>query len=311
MIDIIIPAYNAHKTIRNTLFSILMQSMVKNINVFVIDDCSKKDYKEEYDFFKNKMNIHLYRLKKNSGPGVARQFGIDKSDSKYIMFIDSDDVFYDCYSVENIYKVITKNDYDAVSSNMVEKNGKELYNYFVGFDTLHSKIYKRDFIKKNNIIFPDSYNSEDLAFNNLVLMNKPKIGYCDDIVYVYRRSPDSLTTTKDYWSEKHIKYYSENLLWTIKVAKKNRIDDDKIGEVLVSSFAYLYYYFCYSMNDKTIEYIYDLIPYYEKYEGVVSEDTKYELIEFWLERLPKYQVEMSFKQFIQICKRNYSKKVKQ
>ncbi len=310
MIDIIIPAYNAHKTIKNTLFSILMQSIIKKINVYIIDDCSKKDYKEEYNFFREKMNIKLYRLKKNSGPGVARQYGIDKSNSKYIMFIDSDDVLYNYLSVENIYNVIKNDDLDAVSSDMIEKNGNELFNYSVGFDTLHSKIYKRDFLKKNNIVFPSTYNSEDLAFNNLFLMNKPKIGYCQDVVYVYKRFENSLTTTSNYWTEKHIKYYTKNLLWTIKMAKMNKVERGKIGEVLVSSFAYLYYYFCYSMKDETIEYIYDLIPYYEEYEKELSEDEKYLLIEFWLERLPKYQVDMSFKQFIRTCKRNYLKRVR-
>ena len=42
MIDIIIPVFNAHKTIKNTLLSIMMQVNINDINVYLIDDESEK-----------------------------------------------------------------------------------------------------------------------------------------------------------------------------------------------------------------------------------------------------------------------------
>ena len=60
----------------------------------------KKGYEEEYNLFKDKMNIEIYRLNKNMGPGYARQYGIEKSESEYILFMDSDDLLYDCFSVK-------------------------------------------------------------------------------------------------------------------------------------------------------------------------------------------------------------------
>ena len=72
MIDIIIPAYNAHNTIKKTLISICMQTVKDKINVYIIDDCSNEDYKEIINIFKDKINIKYYKLKENSGPGVAR-----------------------------------------------------------------------------------------------------------------------------------------------------------------------------------------------------------------------------------------------
>ena len=36
MIDVIIPAYNAHKTIEQTLTSIAFQSIVDKLNVYII-----------------------------------------------------------------------------------------------------------------------------------------------------------------------------------------------------------------------------------------------------------------------------------
>ena len=51
MIDIIIPAYNAHNTIKKTLISICMQTVKDKINVYIIDDCSNEDYKEIINIF--------------------------------------------------------------------------------------------------------------------------------------------------------------------------------------------------------------------------------------------------------------------
>lgn len=72
MIDIIIPAYNAHDTIKNTLASIAMQQNAKDLNVYVIDDCSNKGYEEEVDLFKDVLNIRLFRLEKNMGPRLCK-----------------------------------------------------------------------------------------------------------------------------------------------------------------------------------------------------------------------------------------------
>ena len=70
MVDIIIPAYNAHATIENTLNSILVQYCLKDIKVYVVDDGSDKSYNDCYNKFKNKMDITMYVLPENKGPRV-------------------------------------------------------------------------------------------------------------------------------------------------------------------------------------------------------------------------------------------------
>lgn len=68
MLDIIIPAYNSHSTIEKTLFSISIQKNIKDINVYIVNDCSIKDYKKEITYFKKFMNITELKLDKNCGP---------------------------------------------------------------------------------------------------------------------------------------------------------------------------------------------------------------------------------------------------
>ena len=96
MIDIIIPAYNAHDTIYKALMSISLQVIKDKLKVYIIDDCSDKPYdylKEDF----NDLDITIKRLDKNVGPGKARQYGIDHSNNPYIMFCDSDDYLYNPY----------------------------------------------------------------------------------------------------------------------------------------------------------------------------------------------------------------------
>ena len=44
MIDIIIPAYNNHKTIEKTLLSISYQTISDKLNVYLVNDKSDNDY---------------------------------------------------------------------------------------------------------------------------------------------------------------------------------------------------------------------------------------------------------------------------
>ncbi len=307
MIDIIIPAYNAHSTIKKTLASIAMQKNIKDINVYVIDDCSEKDYNDIYDLFKDRIHIKLYRLSENKGPGFARQYGLNKSKSNYVIFMDSDDFFYDYSSAENLQRCIGDEEYDVGVGNLSEYYYNKIYEYTVGFDVLHAKIYRRSFLKLNNIIFPEMYNSEDLSFNNLVMMCNPRINYTDKSIYVYNRREGSLTMQRDYYSEKHIKYYVENLLWTIYYAELKQYNKVEIAKIIISSFAYLFYFFYNNMEDMQIKYIYKLIPKYEEYEIEVDIETKKKLVEFWVERFDECPIESSYEDFILFCKKNAKK----
>ena len=76
MVDIIIPAYNAHKTIERTLFSILYQENLDKINTYIINDGSTKGYSDLVKFFSNFKTIKEITLDENKGPAVARQCGI-------------------------------------------------------------------------------------------------------------------------------------------------------------------------------------------------------------------------------------------
>ena len=57
MIDVIIPAYNSFDTIDRTLSSIALQTIVDDINVYIVNDGSDHDYREYINFYSRFMNI--------------------------------------------------------------------------------------------------------------------------------------------------------------------------------------------------------------------------------------------------------------
>ena len=90
-IDIIIPAYNVSaEELERCLISIDKQTVINQITVTIIDDCSTEQHYDEIQDLNNFSPNILY-LEKNSGPGVARQHGINSTTGDLITFIDADD----------------------------------------------------------------------------------------------------------------------------------------------------------------------------------------------------------------------------
>lgn len=90
-VSIITPTYNSQEHIGKTIESIQAQTY-GNWELLITDDYSTDATVDIiYSFQKNDSRIKLYRLKKNQGPGVARNNSIKQSSGRFIAFCDSDD----------------------------------------------------------------------------------------------------------------------------------------------------------------------------------------------------------------------------
>ena len=89
-VTIIVPVYNAEKTIERCVRSIQNQTY-KNIEIILVNDGSTDDSLSLcYELQKQSDNI-LVIDKENSGVSDARNIGIEKASGDYIQFVDSDD----------------------------------------------------------------------------------------------------------------------------------------------------------------------------------------------------------------------------
>ena len=88
IVSVIIPFYECKEWLREALLSVNNQDY-KSIETIVINDGSKEDIGYIVEEFKD---VFFYRIE-NSGPGTARNFGIEKAKGKYVAFLDSDDLW--------------------------------------------------------------------------------------------------------------------------------------------------------------------------------------------------------------------------
>jgi glycosyltransferase involved in cell wall biosynthesis len=98
LVSVIIPAYNAEKSITDTLDSIFAQTY-SSIEILVVDDGSTDktaETIEEYQTSKadrtDRTNL-IYIYQQNFGPSRARNIGIRAAKGEYIAFLDADDLW--------------------------------------------------------------------------------------------------------------------------------------------------------------------------------------------------------------------------
>lgn len=90
-ISIVVAVYNAEKTLKKCVDSLLNQTY-NNIEIILVNDCSKDnslDICNEYS--KVNDNVKVISNERNSGVSNTRNNGIDNSTGEYICFVDSDD----------------------------------------------------------------------------------------------------------------------------------------------------------------------------------------------------------------------------
>ena len=258
MIDIIIPCYNAHDTLDKTLQSILIQSIKDKVNILIVDDKSDKDYKSVISKYKKLLNIKVTRLRKNMGPGQAREIGISKTSSKYIVFLDSDDIFVASDSLELLYNTIEKG-YDYVNS--IEYDQKRKH-YFILNGNLHGKIYRRDYIINNNIHFNDSRYHEDNFFNNYVILSGAKRYTLSQCTYFYVENTTSLTNSIKNELDT-LEIYLENMKELLNITLSNNYPKYNLITFMEEKYGYLRRLYRYT-SGKDKETIIKLIKKYDK-----------------------------------------------
>lgn len=91
MVSIIMPAYNASRTIKESINSVITQT-VKDWELIVIDDCSSDNTTEIISEFVEKDNrIKFLKNDRNRGVSYTRNRAIELATGEWIAFLDSDD----------------------------------------------------------------------------------------------------------------------------------------------------------------------------------------------------------------------------
>lgn len=239
--SIIIPAYNARNTIYKTLDSIKIQKNISSFEVVIVRDTGEV-YDDIVNEYKKFYNIRTIDMPENGGPGLARQYGIDNTDSEYIVFIDADDYFYDENSLFNLMDGIKNADLGV--GNFRYERDNEVTIKQKNFVWLHGKIYRRQFLLDNNIRFNDTRANEDNGFNRLILFHEPNIVFIDKLVYVYSENFNSITRKDNrHYKFTGLEWYAYNMNWAIKEAEKRNLDMKLVFETSLGVLVAMYFYY--------------------------------------------------------------------
>ena len=91
LLSIIIPAYNAELYLKNTIDSVLCQSF-QNFDIVIINDGSTDNTLEIIKAASKNDSRIKYKTIPNSGVSNARNEGLKSAKSKYVLFLDADDL---------------------------------------------------------------------------------------------------------------------------------------------------------------------------------------------------------------------------
>ena len=213
-VTIIIPYKKNLDYLFTALKSIFKQSY-KNYKILIIyDDEDKSDLPKIKKFFKSetikkKISCKIIVNKNSLGAGYARNVGIKKSITKYIAFLDSDDLW-----AKNKLKVqvnfMEKNNilFSHTSFDIINANNKIVSSRFVkkkitfqdlitscdiGLSTV---ILKSSLLSKNKLFFPKIKTKEDYVLWLKIVKKINTIRGLDNKLSYYRKTKGSLSSNK-------------------------------------------------------------------------------------------------------------------
>jgi len=218
-IDIILPNYNSHKFISETINSIINQNYF-DWSLTIVDDHSDQKTKDILKKFSKNKKIKIYWLKKNQGAGFCRNYALKKTKSPYIAFIDSDDIWKKNKLKSQINFMLKKKYLFSFTCYETFGKKKRFIKPPVNFDYSHfvhntsiatsTMMVKRSEIK--NIKFSKTKICEDYYFK-CKLLKKVKYAFClNKFLTKYRVSNNSLQSNgfrNFFWIWKINKNYNK------------------------------------------------------------------------------------------------------
>lgn len=229
-ISIIIPVYNAEKTIKHAIESIYKQNF-SDVQIVIVNDGSTDDTKNILAGYLHNDNF-LVINQRNQGVSVARNIGIQNASGKYIFFLDSDD-YIGNNVLDALYSLAEKKqlelvacEYKQITSGIKESKGipkvefytetkEEVEEHF--FDILPkyttAKLFLRELILANNNFFPINMDlGEDLYFVYSLLRYVTRMGKVENVFY-YNVNINANSLSKKYISNMEMNIDLQYRLW--------------------------------------------------------------------------------------------------
>jgi len=247
--SVIIPVYNAEKTLNRCVNSLLRQNY-REAEIILVNDGSTDHSEEICKAFETSSQQIRYIYKENGGVSSARNAGLERAAGKYIVFVDSDDAVAEDYFFQ-LDILDCKGEYDFLwfSYKQVDQK-KETECVFTSRDicsihecailfseafyrkTINSPWNKRfcnEIIRKYGLRFHEEISiGEDLVFNLQYALLCGNCRISDKILYsVYIDSQQSLSRKPRNDLPVQFRILDEVILRTIQTAEIEESDRER------------------------------------------------------------------------------------
>lgn len=219
-VSVIVPIYNAEEYIEECIISIINQTL-NEIEIILVNDGTKDNSMKIIEKYFDDKRVRVIN-KENGGLSSARNAGLKIAKGEYISFIDSDD-YIEKTMLEDLYNnsetadiVFSDNlNYNMLNSQIskgkrnfffLDRVNKGSYVCMYTSAVVWNKIYKREFLEKNNLKFIEGIIHEDDIFTITSHFLANKVKYVEKNHYYYRTNR-KYSIMNDTMKIKHLENY--------------------------------------------------------------------------------------------------------
>ena len=227
-ISIITTCYNVYEYLPRCVDSLRNQTIGwENLELIFVDDASTDQTLQYLQELEGQYpeNVIVIMNEENQRMGIGRNIGMEYATGKYIGFVDADDwILPEMY--ETLYQKAEQYQCDITGSRLIRVNQEgmaargrlepEENDYFICieteqqrrnllaggmtvFDTVNvvTKLYRREFIQKNQLHFGEHYAFEDLYFSDLAAYYVKRLAIVQGEYYHYFVHDHSIMTSME------------------------------------------------------------------------------------------------------------------
>lgn len=215
LVSVIIPVLNVRTYLAEALDSVIHQSY-GNLEIILIDDGSTDGSAEICDKYASKDARIIVEHQERKGVGNARNKALGIMTGEVVAFLDADDVYYPDY-VSTMIEAMNRSESDIVicKYEKQETTGRLIFGNTKDSDpaieqgeydrvsilrayangkinpSIWNKVFKRELWENER--FPEGHVFEDIDTTYRVLNHCEKVCVLEDVLYIYRRRPGSIT----------------------------------------------------------------------------------------------------------------------
>lgn len=215
-VSVVVPIYNAESYLEHCVLSLINQTY-SNIEILLINDGSSDESLDVCYKMRNQYTAYDIKVYSHENRGVSytRNFGINKSNGEFILFVDPDD-FCEINMIEILMQKMDRDTDITCCCCYAVLDNKKVINYFYGTDITFTsdkeklyrqlmrpnfgqpgytytgigvpwgKLYRRSFLKKFYLMFPlHMERFQDNIFNTYAFFYAREIIYVNQPLYNY------------------------------------------------------------------------------------------------------------------------------